>query len=479
MATADSVKAKLQGQIDKINAATGGTYATLADAVDTVIAGFGQGGSQAPVSSKAVNFRDYDGTPLYSYTAEEALALSELPPLPSRDGLICQEWNWSLADMQEYVAEYGVCEIGATYITDDGKTRLHITIAAEGRMNVPLYISQTVAHGVTIDWGDGSAAETLPGTGNVNTTHTYASIGDYVIALDVEDGCVLGLGHNRSGINITGTATGMNRGYASMIRAVFVGKNVTRIGNYVFYYCHSIQNVTIPKEVTSIETYVFCFCYNLSYLVIPKWIVTINGETFYTCTLLRNISIPSTVTTIGNGAFNTCYSLSSIVIPKNVKNIGANAFYQCYNFANVVIPNGVTDIASNLFYNNRRLLKIDIPYGVTTINSSAFYYCHSLVNVSIPNTVTSIGNSAFYACVSLSSIYIPGSVKSIDASAFNDCRAIAFYDFTEHTSVPALANSNAFTGMSADCEIRVPAALVAEWKAATNWSAVADNIVGV
>ena len=27
--------------------------------------------------------------------------------------------------------------VGAMYITDDGKTRLHIRIAAEGRMNVP------------------------------------------------------------------------------------------------------------------------------------------------------------------------------------------------------------------------------------------------------------------------------------------------------------------------------------------------------
>jgi hypothetical protein len=70
-------------------------------------------------------------------------------------------------------------------------------------------------------------------------------------------------------------------------------------------------------------------------------------------------------------------------------------------------------------------------------------------------------------------------VTSIGGTAFANCNGMAFYDFTEHTSVPTLANSNAFTGMPADCEIRVPAALFDEWKAATNWSAVADNIVGV
>ena len=54
-----------------------------------------------------------------------------------------------------------------------------------------------------------------------------------------------------------------------------------------------------------------------------------------------------------------------------------------------------------------------------------------------------------------------------------------FYDFTACTTVPALANTNAFTGIPADCQIRVPASLVDTWKAATNWSTYADHIVGV
>ena len=137
----------------------------------------GVGGGSVSVSPKAVNFRDYDGTILHSYTKEEFLALSELPPLPTQEGLICQEWNWTLADAQEYVAEYGVLEVGATYITDDGKTRLYIEIATKGRMDVPLYIQQTIANGVTIDWGDGSETETLSGTGKVTTTHKYADVG--------------------------------------------------------------------------------------------------------------------------------------------------------------------------------------------------------------------------------------------------------------------------------------------------------------
>lgn len=48
MATADSVKTKLQGLIDKSNRVTGSADATLTDAVGSLIAGFGQGGGDVP-----------------------------------------------------------------------------------------------------------------------------------------------------------------------------------------------------------------------------------------------------------------------------------------------------------------------------------------------------------------------------------------------------------------------------------------------
>lgn len=44
MATADSVKVKIQGLIDSANAKTGGNDTTLTGAVSTLIAGFGSGG---------------------------------------------------------------------------------------------------------------------------------------------------------------------------------------------------------------------------------------------------------------------------------------------------------------------------------------------------------------------------------------------------------------------------------------------------
>ena len=63
------------------------------------------GGSSPSLPSappNEVNFYDYDGTILYSYTVEEAQALTELPELPSHEGLICQGWNWTLENIKEY-----------------------------------------------------------------------------------------------------------------------------------------------------------------------------------------------------------------------------------------------------------------------------------------------------------------------------------------------------------------------------------------
>ena len=347
------------------------------------------GGSSAVTSASVsdVNFYDYDGTILHSYTKEQFLALSAMPELPTRAGLICQGWNWTLNDAKEYVTDYGMLNIGTMYVTDDGDTRLYIRIATEGRMTVPLRWSQTVANGVGIDWGDGSDIQTFTGTGNLNTTHTYAKCGDYVIRLKVASGCTLGLGSGSSSYCVMGGT-----------------------GNNNVVYCNMLQKIEIGNHITSIDTYAF-----------------------RNCSSLVSVSIPSSVTSIGNNAFQSCYSLELVSIPNGITNIGDNVFYGCY----------------------------------------------SLKSISIPSSVTSIGDYAFFRCYALSSISIPSSVTSNGNLAFQDCQGMAIYDFTKHTSVPTLVNTNAFSSIPSDCKIKVPSSLLEEWKAATNWSKYANKIVGV
>ena len=190
---------------------------------------FAGGGGETPSSAKwnDVTFIDYDGSVLYAYSLAEAQALTELPTLPSHDGLVCQGWNCTLEAIKALNRPVAV---GAMYITDDGATRLHIRIATVGRMTVPLYIGQTVANGVSINWGDGSTAETLSGTGNVNTSHTYAEPGDYVILLTPTDGCTLSFGRNSSSYCVMGSNGNNGKVYCNMLQEVYIGENVTSIG---------------------------------------------------------------------------------------------------------------------------------------------------------------------------------------------------------------------------------------------------------
>jgi hypothetical protein len=320
----------LTGIAEAIRAKTGETgKMTTAEMPEKIAAIQTSGGeiSAAEAAYSDVNFYDYDGTRLYSYTVEEAAALTELPPLPSHEGLICQGWNWSLAEVQ---AGGRAVDVGAMYITDDGKTRLYITILSTIRMNVPLYFSQTVANGVTIDWGDGSDTETLSGTGFVNTTHQYAAVGDYVISLTVADGCTVNLGGGQKDYCVLGSVSWTACVYSSMLRAVRLGKGITRLGQYTFEKCALLETITLPSGMESVGINQYEYCQALKAVVIPDTVTVINNYAFNNCCTLKMLSIPNSVQTIGTYAFGYCEVLVKITVPAGVTSIGERAFEGAY-----------------------------------------------------------------------------------------------------------------------------------------------------
>ena len=392
----------------------GGTSNLLVypDGFVTAIGNIQTGGSTTPGAPGDITFYDYDGTIVTSWTLAELAAKTALPDYPSHEGLICQGWNWSLADLKTTNRKMNV---GAMYITDDGKTRIYIRLE-EGRTSPMLGVCPNGT--VTVDWGDGTTPDILTGTSTSTVkwtpNHAYAAPGEYVIKLIV-DGKMGFYGsssdnQNSAILRYSSGSDGRNYVYQNSVQKIEIGNGVTSIGNYAFQYCYSFTSVTIPDSVTSIGSYVFSYCYHLT-----------------------SVTISNSVTSISIRAFENCYSLASITIPN----------------------------------------------GVTSIGNNAFNYCRSIASIIIPNSVTSIGNYVFSGCYSLSSITIPDSVTSIGTYVFSGCYGVAFYDFSNHTSVPTLANTNAFTNISSDCQIRVPVSLVDEWKSATNWSTYANYIVGV
>ena len=251
-------------------------------------------------------------------------------------------------------------------VIGDGKTYLYIKIAEKGRMDVPLYFSQTVANGVTIDWGDGSAPQTLSGTGKVNTTHLYADVGEYTISLNPADGCTLGLGRNSSSYCVMGSAGDTGRVYGNMLQAVEIGKNVPSIGSNTFYYCYSLTNVVIPNSVTIIESDAFSFCSSLASVVIPNNVI------------------------FGRYIFSSCYSLASVTISDGIKSIGDHMFSRCYSLASVVIPNSVTEIRGGAFEDCRGMAFYDFraAKSVPTLPyASAFASIPSDCKIVVPDSL--------------------------------------------------------------------------------------------
>lgn len=406
-----------------------------------------------------VNFYDYDGTIIQSYTKQKFLALKSMPENPVHEGLTAQGWNWELEDAKTYVETYGKLNIGQMYVTSDGKTRIYVHME-DGRLNPQLNLTFAEAGSFTVDWGDGTTPDTINGDADTLGTiaHTYADPGDYVIAVTVDSGKVSIIGTNNYTQLFKKTLSSNNnenKVYSNCIKAIKLGSGVTSIGSYAFNNCYSLISVTIPSGVINIEDGAFSGCFSLTSITIPSGVTNIGSSAFYNCHLLKLITMPSGVTSIGN-AFDSCYSLKSITIPSGVTSIVAYTFRYCYSLTSVTIPDSVTSIGMYAFSRCQSLKSITIPDGVTSIGEYAFQYCSSLMSIIIPGEVTIIDSSTFYGCASLTSITIPSKVTNIYSQAFYDCQGLGYLRFTSENSVPSISASNTFQNLPTDCIIYVP-----------------------
>jgi hypothetical protein len=432
-----------------------------------------------PVEEKDVNFYDYDGTVLYAYTAQEALALSALPEAPTHEGLTFQGWNRTLAQLQEYVTDYGIGDAGATCITDDGATRLYLEVGEDVPLNYELYVQ--IANGtlsVEVDGVElGSATGTTSGYENYTIPFTLPSQGNVRVDLKFTGtgGFHIGQGALRTRV------FGWNSDQNNSLVKVELGDHITSIVQSAFQNCTSLTSVVIPDSVTSIGANAFYRCTFLNSVTIPSSVTSIVQSAFYSCASLNSVTIPSSVTSIGANAFHSCTSLNSVTIPSSVTSIGANAFYSCAFLNSVTIPSSVTSIVQSAFQNCTSLTSVVIPDSVTSIGANAFQSCTSLTSVVIPDSVTSIGAYAFYSCTSLNSVTIPSSVTSIGANAFYGCTLLLTFDLSEYTdtnNLPAFENSNFLSGTPTDQIIYAAnQEMLNAFSSATNISVYANRMV--
>ena len=231
---------------------------------------------------------------------------------------------------------------------------------------------------------------------------------------------------------------------------------VTRIGDNVFYFCHSLTSVTIPETVVAIGDFAFSFCMNLDSVVISNSVLTIARGAFQCCIKLKSVVLSENLVVLGDYVFEDCHSLPSLTIPKSVKYIGEYLTYGCERLKDISIPASVVEIGRNVWegvrisyvadnvaefcrlnainssvmkgaiagdsisyiIDGKEIETIVIPDTVKTITRAAFFYCHSLKSVTILNGVETIGDEAFYGCDKLTHMILPESVKSVGYIAF-------------------------------------------------------------
>ncbi len=426
------------------------------------------GGTEAPEND--VEFIDYDGTIVYSYTAQEFLALTEMPANPTHEGLTAQGWNWSLADAKTYVGDYGGLVIGQMYITDDGKTRVYLSVAKGATENV--YLSLKLNGTVVVDWGDGDTS-TLTGSNYAtkSASHTYQAPGDYIATL-TPSGASSEIMAGDEGSRCTFFTTGdANRssGYALNITKIELGVGWrTSVARYLFSGLSSLRSISLPDYITSFSDYVFYACYTLRAVVLPKNATSLGNNFLSNSTNLERVSIGKDVQTIGGGCFSNG-GLLKIYLSPLVTNLPDNVFNQC-RLRGITIPSSVTSWGTNTFRNNTMLNKITIHSN--TVGGNAFYGVTSFQTVDLKEGVQTIGSGAFQNCRGICSITFPSTLTQVGSMAFNACGALSVIKFIPATP-PVLSSSSDFFNIAQGCKIYVPYSedhsILNAYKTATNY----------
>ena len=223
---------------------------------------------------KQINFIDYDGTLRYSYTAKEFTALSDMPANPTHEKLLGQGWNWTREEILAQLAAVpdGKVWVGQMYITKSGATEIDFFLNNPDLLTP--YIRINIDGTATLDWGDGSPTETITGTSigeSKYAHHTYASVGEYTISLNV----ISGTGRLFNGYILSNTDSTPNtaRRYSTTISFIRIGNN-TLIDNYAFSGCTKLEYVTIASGVESV------------------------GKAFDSILSLRSLTLPHNITTL-------------------------------------------------------------------------------------------------------------------------------------------------------------------------------------
>ena len=274
------------------------------------------------------------------------------------------------------------------------------------------------------------------------------------------------------------------------LTSVRFGNEVTRIPNYVCYYCSALTAVQYNQECapTEIGSYAFAGCKLLTEEGIgcPSSVTTICEGAFFNCTSLTSYTFSRAVASVDNYAFNGCTALKeltfedgdntlslgynyytnngtgrglfndcpldSVYFGRNLsystnKYYGYSPFYNNTTLTSIRFGNEITRIPDYICCNCTAMAMVAFnqPCNPEAIGFYAFSGCKSLTDKGFewPTSVKTFNDGAFNGCTQLTDFVLPDGLETVGANCFNGCAGL------EKITIPASVtkvNNYAFSG---------------------------------
>ncbi len=283
--------------------------------------------------------------------------------------------------------------------------------------------------------------------------------------------------------------------YKHQIKQVVVGKDITAIGKFNFFWCSRIESVSFEagSQLERIGWGAFGYS-SLKTIAIPDSVTRIDGYAFYYCSKLSDVTIGenSRLASMGEYVFKADTSLHSLYIPDSTVQIGANIFLDAvanvtlsvgensyaqayaekFGIAYVARPVPVRIVASGSCGENalweldsegtlkisgsgpmadnetnhapweackQQIKQVVIGKDITYIGKFNFFWCSKLETVTFEadSKLERIGWGAF-GYSSLETITIPDSVTRLDGYAFYYCAKLTDVEISEKSSLTSM-----------------------------------------
>lgn len=198
----------------------------------------------------------------------------------------------------------------------------------------------------TINWGDGSAVETITTSGTQAVNHTYETLGDYTITISGEGKINIDAGALGSEYNDTSTSS---IGYPASLNGLVIGSIVDRIEDDAFINTNGVQTIMHP---------------NISYI----------GDYNFDSGGYDNIMSKELYMYNENGEIQDLYEFFYFISEDGVSKYGIYGDLNAGTYESTKIPNGIILLASGCITNAKN---ITIPstvkyFGNACLNSTGY-----------------------------------------------------------------------------------------------------------